>query len=87
MLGNILGVVIRVLQGDCIWFALGGLSALVGFGAGWLYTAALKMPAWVKLTVALLVCFLGVLLMHEGFEHFMAWYTTPLAPHLNIQTN
>lgn len=46
----------------------------------------LKMPWWVKLAVGVVIAALGVLLMHEGFERFMAWYTKPLGPHLNIIT-
>ena len=77
----------RILDGDCIWFMLGGFGSLLGFGVGWLYALALKMPWWVKLIVGLLLALLCVLLVHEGFERFMVWYTTPLNTPLRIDTH
>lgn len=82
---NWFGLLVRILKGDTIWFVLGGLASLFGYGVGWLVSTWLRMPVLVRVVVGLLLAGLCVLAVHEGFEAFMAWYRRPLAPPLQLQ--
>lgn len=73
-----LAFILRVLAGDLIWFTLGGLASLTGYGFGWLITR--KLPTWARVLIALLLAGLCVLAIHAGFEAFWAWWRRPLAP-------
>ena len=82
---NWFGLLIRILKGDTVWFVLGGLAALIGYGLGWLVSTWLRMPVWLRVIVGLLLAALAVLLVHEGFEAFWAWWRRPLAPPLQLE--
>ena len=69
----------RILSGDFVWFALGGLSSL----AGWLSVGWLR-NRWARVACGLALACAGVWLAHQGYEAFHAWYTTPLGPGLEL---
>jgi hypothetical protein len=74
---NWLALEIHIIEGDSIWFALGGISAL----SGWLATG-LFTNRWVRVLGGLALAVSCVYLTHYGYEAFMTWYTTPLGAHL-----
>jgi len=69
----------RILSGDMIWFALGGLSSIIG----WLSVCWLRNK-WARIIIGAILSCLGILLAHALFEVFMSWYTTPLGPGLEL---
>jgi len=79
MISSDMTLLSRILNGDMIWFAIGGGSAL----AGW-WLARLFPRRWMQIVGGLLLACLFVWLAHQGYEIFHEWYTTPLGPGLEL---
>ena len=75
LVGNPL--IIRFLEGDFIWFFLGGYSALLGY-----FAACLIKNKYLRIGVGILFASAGIVFAHWVYEFFMTLYTTPLGPHL-----
>ena len=75
----ILFLLYKFLGGDLIWFAMGGMMAIL-FSS----PALLIRNPFVRICAYLLLGFVGILVAHWFYEQFYAWYVTPLGPPLQL---